>query len=116
MGLYWTACLLTYTTLRLALPASEVEALPSRMEPRPYCKNVIDTAKVAEEKGDAAPTESSIKKKVEREKVGYDLENMSRVLPAQIKYISFAQEGRYQPVKKVSFLYLHIPSVLHTGN
>ncbi|KAG9536102.1 26S proteasome regulatory complex, non-ATPase subcomplex, Rpn2/Psmd1 subunit, partial [Aureobasidium melanogenum] len=62
--------------------------------------NVIDTAKLAEEKGEAAPTEGSTKKKAEREKVGYDLENMSRVLPAQIKYISFAQDGRYQPVKK----------------
>ena len=42
------------------------------------------------------------KKKAEKEKVGYDLENMSRVLPGQIKYISFPQDGRYQPVKKVS--------------
>jgi 26S proteasome regulatory subunit N2 len=67
-------------------------------------ENVIDTAKLAEEKSEAAPTsEGSSKKKVEREKVGYDLENMSRVLPAQIKYISFAQDARYQPVKKVRF-------------
>lgn len=65
-------------------------------------ENVIDTAKLAEEKGEAAPTEGSTKKKVEREKVGYELENMSRVLPAQIKYISFEKDGRYQPVKKVS--------------
>lgn len=65
--------------------------------------NVVDTAKLAEEKGEVAPTEGSTKKKAEREKVGYDLENMSRVLPAQIKYISFAQDARYQPVKKVSF-------------
>lgn len=64
-------------------------------------ENVVDTAKLAEEKGEGAPTEGSTKKKAEREKVGYDLENMSRVLPAQIKYISFAQDGRYQPVKKV---------------
>ncbi|THW57429.1 26S proteasome regulatory complex, non-ATPase subcomplex, Rpn2/Psmd1 subunit [Aureobasidium pullulans] len=62
--------------------------------------NVIDTAKLAEEKGEAATTDGSTKKKAEREKVGYELENMSRVLPAQIKYISFSQEGRYQPVKK----------------
>lgn len=62
--------------------------------------NVIDTAKLAEEKGEAALTDSNTKKKAEREKVGYELENMSRVLPAQIKYISFSQEGRYQPVKK----------------
>jgi 26S proteasome regulatory subunit N2 len=40
-------------------------------------------------------------KKKEKEKVGYELENMSRVLPPQVKYISFPSE-RYVPVKKVS--------------
>ncbi|KAF8847037.1 26S proteasome regulatory complex, non-ATPase subcomplex, Rpn2/Psmd1 subunit [Acephala macrosclerotiorum] len=39
------------------------------------------------------------KKKLEKEKVGYDIENMSRVLPAQLKFISFPA-GRYKPVKK----------------
>ncbi|XRM47542.1 proteasome regulatory particle base subunit [Aspergillus tubingensis] len=39
------------------------------------------------------------KKKVEREKVGYELENMSRVLPAQLKYLTFP-EPRYEPVKR----------------
>lgn len=69
-------------------------------------ENVIDTSKLAEDKEGAEqdgelPAES-LRKKVEREKVGYELENMSRVLPAQVKYISFPSEGRYQPVKKVS--------------
>jgi 26S proteasome regulatory subunit N2 len=41
------------------------------------------------------------KKKLEKEKVGYDIENMSRVLPAQLKFINFPA-GRYKPVKKVS--------------
>ena len=40
------------------------------------------------------------KKKAEKEKVGYEIENMSRVLPSQLKYISFPA-GRYKPVKKV---------------
>ncbi|KFA65864.1 hypothetical protein S40285_04669 [Stachybotrys chlorohalonatus IBT 40285] len=39
------------------------------------------------------------KKKPEKEKIGYELENMSRVLPGQLKYISFPS-GRYKPVKK----------------
>jgi 26S proteasome regulatory subunit N2 len=39
------------------------------------------------------------KKKQEKEKVGYEIENMSRVLPAQLKFISFPT-GRYKPVKK----------------
>lgn len=41
-----------------------------------------------------------LKKRMEREKVGYELENVSRVLPAQLKFISFP-DGRYEPVKKV---------------
>ncbi|EFQ91427.1 hypothetical protein PTT_11681 [Pyrenophora teres f. teres 0-1] len=48
---------------------------------------------------DRAQTVESSKKKVEKEKVGYELENMSRVLPPQVKYISFPSE-RYVPVKK----------------
>ncbi|KAK4947758.1 proteasome regulatory particle base subunit [Elasticomyces elasticus] len=40
-----------------------------------------------------------VKKKAEKEKVGYDIPNMSRVLPAQLKYLTFPDE-RYQPVKK----------------
>lgn len=54
--------------------------------------------KEAEEKEAATPSDP--KKKPEKEKIGYDMENMSRVLPSQLKYISFPA-GRYQPVKKV---------------
>ncbi|GAM89363.1 hypothetical protein ANO11243_074000 [Dothideomycetidae sp. 11243] len=69
-------------------------------------ENVIDTSKLGEDKdgldkeGGSVAEAEKIKRKVEREKVGYDLENMSRVLPAQIKYISFPADGRYRPVKK----------------
>lgn len=52
------------------------------------------------EKAEGAQAESS-KKKVEKEKVGYNLGNMSRVLPPQVKHISFPGE-RYVPVKKAS--------------
>ncbi|KAF2110127.1 armadillo-type protein [Lophiotrema nucula] len=48
---------------------------------------------------ESTPPAEALKKKVEKEKVGYDLENMSRVLPGQVKYISFPGE-RYVPVKK----------------
>jgi 26S proteasome regulatory subunit N2 len=57
--------------------------------------------KEEKEKADGAQTETS-KKKIEKEKVGYSLENMSRVLPPQVKYISFSDE-RYVPIKKVCF-------------
>lgn len=74
------------------------------------------------EKGDKMDTESAIKDddatittgdenkegeeakkeeqpKLKKEKVGYELPNMSRVLPAQLKYLSFP-DSRYEPVKK----------------
>lgn len=54
------------------------------------------TAKEGEEK-----KAEGIRKKLEKEKVGYELENMSRVLPAQLKFISFP-DSRYEPVKEVS--------------
>lgn len=54
------------------------------------------------EGGEAKDSSSpeGLRKKMEREKVGYEIENMSRVLPAQLKFISFPS-GRYEPVKKV---------------
>ncbi|KAF8251062.1 26S proteasome regulatory complex, non-ATPase subcomplex, Rpn2/Psmd1 subunit [Wilcoxina mikolae CBS 423.85] len=50
-----------------------------------------------EEKKDG---EGDKKKRVEKEKVGYEVSNLSRVLPEQLKYISFLEDGRYEPVKK----------------
>ncbi|KAL9107824.1 MAG: hypothetical protein Q9227_007339 [Pyrenula ochraceoflavens] len=47
---------------------------------------------------ESTPAEGN-KKKMEKEKVGYEMENMSRVLPAQVKYLSFP-DSRYEPVKK----------------
>jgi len=44
--------------------------------------------------------ESDKKKRVEKEKVGYEVNNLTRVLPEQLKYISFLEDGRYEPVKK----------------
>jgi len=61
----------------------------------------VDEEKKDEKEKDGTPALEIAKKKVEKEKVGYDLENMSRVLPGQVKYISFPEE-RYVPVKKVS--------------
>ncbi|KAL8697265.1 MAG: hypothetical protein Q9224_002404 [Gallowayella concinna] len=51
------------------------------------------------EKKEGSLSPESAKRKMEKEKVGYQLENMSRVLPAQRKFISFP-DGRYRPVKK----------------
>lgn len=61
----------------------------------------IDEEKKDDKDKEDTPAAETSKKKAEKEKVGYDLENMSRVLPGQVKYISFPEE-RYVPVKKVS--------------
>ncbi|KAK0516720.1 hypothetical protein JMJ35_001323 [Cladonia borealis] len=56
-----------------------------------------DEKKDGEEAKDSDKSET-LKKRMEKEKVGYNLDNMSRVLPAQLKFVSF--HGRYEPVKK----------------
>lgn len=61
----------------------------------------IDEEKKDDKEKEDTPAAETSKKKAEKEKVGYDLENMSRVLPGQVKYVSFPEE-RYVPVKKVS--------------
>ncbi|KAF1990451.1 26S proteasome regulatory complex, non-ATPase subcomplex, Rpn2/Psmd1 subunit [Aulographum hederae CBS 113979] len=58
-----------------------------------------DEKEKADGEKEGTPSAEATKKKMEKEKVGYELENMSRVLPAQLKYISFPGD-RYVPVKK----------------
>ncbi|KZF26197.1 26S proteasome regulatory subunit Rpn2 [Xylona heveae TC161] len=64
-------------------------------------KKKEDKSDVEKKEGEkeGTPAAESSKKKTEKEKVGYELENMSRVLPGQVKFISFP-ESRYEPVKK----------------
>jgi 26S proteasome regulatory subunit N2 len=56
-------------------------------------------AGIEDEAEKSSATEKKKAAKTEKEKVGYDLPNMSRVLPAQLKYLSFPDQ-RFQPVKK----------------
>lgn len=58
-----------------------------------------DTEKKDGEEVKEADKTDNLKKKMEKEKVGYSLENMTRVLPAQLKFVSFP-DSRYKPVKK----------------
>ncbi|RMZ88669.1 hypothetical protein DV736_g4094, partial [Chaetothyriales sp. CBS 134916] len=53
----------------------------------------------ADEDGAERKEEPSKRKKVEKEQLGYEIANMSRVLPRQLQYLSFPDK-RYQPVKK----------------
>lgn len=71
---------------------------PATPKPSDEDKMEVDEEKKDDEKTDGTASESP-KKKVEKEKVGYELENMSRVLPAQVKHISFPGD-RFVPVKK----------------
>lgn len=54
----------------------------------------------AEKKDEEAEKKEGDSEKKKKEKVGYEVSNLSRVLPAQLKYISFPEDGRYEPVKK----------------
>ena len=80
----------------------DIDAVPAT--PKTIADDKMDTDEPVknEDKNDGEEKKPEVlKKKMEKEKVGYDLENMSRVLPPQLKFISFP-DGRYEPVKKVS--------------
>lgn len=80
-------------------------AADDKMEVDEEKKDKADDKNEGEAGGDKEASASpDAKKKAEKEKVGYEIENMSRVLPGQLKYISFPA-GRFKPVKKVSLLY-----------
>ncbi|KAK5104593.1 proteasome regulatory particle base subunit [Lithohypha guttulata] len=81
---------------------------PAPTTPRPEKSDTKDkTEGDDDKKDDHADTtadekkedEEKKEKQIKKEKVGYELSNMSRVLPAQLKYLSFP-DSRYQPVKK----------------
>jgi len=67
--------------------------------------------KDGETSGDKGTPAPDTKKRAEKEKVGYEIENMSRVLPGQLKFISFPT-GRYTPVKKVCGVCCQLDQVL----
>lgn len=73
----------------------EVDKTPTTPKPDDD-KMETDEVKDGDEKEDA---QKSAKAKLEKEKIGYELDNMSRVLPSQLRYITFPS-GRYTPIKK----------------
>jgi 26S proteasome regulatory subunit N2 len=85
--------------------AKNTAAADDKMEVDEEKKDKADDKTEGEAGGDKETSASpDAKKKAEKEKVGYEIENMSRVLPGQLKYISFPA-GRFKPVKKVSLLH-----------
>jgi 26S proteasome regulatory subunit N2 len=89
-------------TIKPAVPASEKMDVDEekRAKSSDEAKDKKEADNIAD-KETSTPTDT--KKKTEKEKVGFEIENMSRVLPGQLKFISFPA-GRYKPVKKVSIL------------
>ncbi|KAJ4383836.1 proteasome regulatory particle base subunit [Didymella sp. IMI 355093] len=71
---------------------------PATPKPADDDKMEMDEEKKDDEKAEGVATESP-KKKAEKEKVGYELDNLSRVLPPQVKHITFPGD-RFIPVKK----------------
>lgn len=59
----------------------------------------IDKEPAKEEKKDESKDE---KKKKKREENFEILQNMARVVPAQLKHISFKEDSRYVPLKKTN--------------
>ncbi|KAK9473769.1 armadillo-type protein [Dipodascopsis tothii] len=57
-----------------------------------------DATEDEDESDDDVPSGDEVKDK--KEIKGYKLENMSRVLPAQLKYVTFSKDERFTPVKK----------------
>ena len=89
----------------------KISTTEDKMETDEPSGKADEEKKAAEKKGgeDAKDTPAppeGLKKRMEKEKVGYELENMSRVLPPQLKFISFP-DGRYEPVKKVRPTHSH---------
>ncbi|CAG8955210.1 hypothetical protein HYFRA_00007226 [Hymenoscyphus fraxineus] len=86
----------TPTTPKITAPSGD----KMDVDEEPKDKEAKADDKKEGEEGDKDISLAEIaKKKFEKEKVGYEIENMSRVLPAQLKFVSFPA-GRYKPVKK----------------
>ena len=82
----------------------DIDQTPTTPKVSDQLPEKMDTDESAVKDGEEPKDEKTAgegqKKKAEREKVGYELDNMSRVLPAQLKYLTFP-DPRYEPVKRV---------------
>lgn len=73
--------------------------------PAPAAEDKMDIEEETKEEESSKKKRPEVKKK-EKEPSSYSLQNLKRVLPAQLKYISLEKDSRYVPVKKVSSLIL----------
>ena len=87
----------TPTALKGADASDKMDTDGSTMKTDVEIEKPNDDKKDGDEAKESEKSET-LKKKMEKEKVGYNLDNMSRVLPTQLRFVSF--HGRYEPVKK----------------
>ncbi|KAI9726290.1 MAG: proteasome regulatory particle base subunit [Chrysothrix sp. TS-e1954] len=80
-------------------------------KPEKADKEAEDETPAKDTDAPSSPSKPSAKPKPEKEKTGFEMNNLSRVLPSQLKYTSFPETGRrYLPVKKVPPLSLSLPT------
>ncbi|CDM26626.1 hypothetical protein DTO013E5_4666 [Penicillium roqueforti] len=82
----------------------DIDQAPTTPKATDQLLDTMDTDDAPKEEGEEGKETEKVaadvqKKKAEREKVGYELDNLSRVLPAQLKYLTFP-DPRYEPVKR----------------
>ena len=78
-------------------PMNEDSAFPSALSKEPATSSSSPTEEAT---APTSPSPPAANKKKPAEKFGYQLPNMSRVSPAQLRYICFDHTGRYQPVRR----------------
>ncbi|KAL7274550.1 proteasome regulatory particle base subunit [Rhizina undulata] len=80
--------------------AMETDIVSTPVTPGPLGEDAGEGDEYEKKEEDKKDAEGEKKKKADKEKVGYEIGNMSRVLPQQLKFISFLPDSRYEPVKK----------------
>ncbi|KAJ5308932.1 hypothetical protein PENANT_c013G11288 [Penicillium antarcticum] len=84
---------------RESMDIDQTPTTPKVSDQLPDAMETEDSKAEGEEGTETEKAAEGQKKKAEREKVGYELDNLSRVLPAQLKYLTFP-DPRYEPVKR----------------
>ncbi len=95
------------TTPTASKPSAGDDKMEVHEEKKSEAKDKKEESAAVTDKESSTPP-ADAKKKAEKEKAGYEIDNMTRVLPGQLKYISLPK-GRYWPVKLVR------PGPLPTG-
>ena len=86
----------------------DIDQTPTTPKPSQVPEKMEVDEKAGEEGKEEGKEKETPKRKAEKEKVGYEIGNMSRVLPGQLKHLTFP-DPRYEPVKRVRLNHCHVP-------